>query len=72
MYLKNHFNEHLHDKVYNTFYKLLGSINVESTKEALPKASIYNDTIGKVLEENNSGYNMVLTLMHLEPCEVGH
>ena len=46
-FLKNHFKEWLNDKVYNTFNVLFGSINVGTMKEALPKVSIYNDTIAK-------------------------
>ena len=53
-YLKNHFNELLNDKVYNTFKELFGSINIDSMKETLPKVSIYNDTIAWFIEEINS------------------
>ena len=51
--LKNHFNEHLNDKVYTTFKELFGSINVDSIKETLPKVSIYNNTIARFVEEIN-------------------
>ena len=61
-HLKNHFNGHLKEKVYNTFKELFGSINVDSMKEALPKVSIYNDTIAKFLEEINLRYGMAVTL----------
>ena len=57
---------------YTTFKELFGSINVDSLKEALPKVSIYNDTIARFVEEINSKYGMALTFTHLEPCEVGH
>ena len=69
-YLKNHFNELLKDKVYNTFKELFGSINIDSMKEAFLKVSIYNDTIARFIKETNSKYGMVITFMHLEPCEV--
>ena len=39
-YLKNHFNEQLNDKLYNTFKELFQGINIDSMKEALPVASI--------------------------------
>ena len=45
IYLKNHFNERLNDKVYDTFKEIFGNINVDGIKEALPKFSVYNDTI---------------------------
>ena len=71
-YLKNHFNEHLNDKVYNMFKELFGSINVHSIKETLPKVSIYNNTIARFVDEKYSKYGMALTIPCLEPCEVGH
>ena len=71
-YLKNHFNELLNDKVYNILKELFGSINIGSMKEALPKFSIYNDTIARFVEKINSKYDIALTFMHLEPHEVGH
>ena len=55
-YLKNHFNEHLNYKIYNMFKELFGSINVDSIKEALPKVSIYNNTIARFVDEINSKY----------------
>ena len=71
-YLKNHFNELLNDKVYNTFKDLFKSINIESMKEALPRVSIYNDKIARFIKEINSEYGMTLTFKHLAPHEVGH
>ena len=71
-YLKNHFNDLLNDKVYNTFKELFGNINIDSMKEALPKVSIYNNTIARFVEQINSKYGMTLIFMHLEPCKVGH
>ena len=71
-YLKNHFSELLNDKVFNTFKELFGSINIDSMKEAIPKVSIYNDTIARFVEGINSKYGMTVTLTHLEPHEVGH
>ena len=71
-YLKNHFNECLNDKVYTIFKELFGSINVHSIKEALPKVSIYNNTITRFAEEINSKYGMAVTFTGIEPCEVGH
>ena len=41
-YLKNHFNELLNDKVFNTFKELFGSIDIDSMKEALLEFSIYD------------------------------
>ena len=41
-------------------------------KEALPKVSMYSDTIAQFVEEINSRYGMALTFMCLESCEVGH
>ena len=70
--LEVHFNKQLNDKVYNTFKESLGSINVDSMKEVLPKVSIYNDAIAKFVEEINSRYGMVLTFTHLEYSEVGY
>ena len=57
-YLKNHSNELLNNKVYNTFTELFGSINIDSMKEALPKISFYNDTIARFVEESNSKHGM--------------
>ena len=70
-YLKNHFNEQLNVKVYNTFKELFQSINIDSMKEALPKASIYNSIILKFIENINSKYGMALMFTTLEPHEVG-
>ena len=53
-YLKNHFNEQLNDKVYNTSKKLFQGINIDSMKEALLKVSIHNSIIVKFVEEINS------------------
>ena len=49
-----------------------GNINIDSMKEALPKFSIYNNTIAKFVEEINSKYSMTFTFTHLELCEVRH
>ena len=70
-YLKNHFNELLNNKVYNTFKELFANVNIDSMKEPLPEGSIYNDIIAQFVEEINSKYGMTLTLRYLEPCEVG-
>ena len=47
-YLRNHFNEQLNYKVYNTFKELFQSINIDSMKEDLTKYTIYNSIIAKV------------------------
>ena len=44
----------LNDKVYNTFKELFQCLNIDSIKEALPKVSIYNNIIAKIVEEKNS------------------
>ena len=71
-YLKNHFNEQLNDKVYNTFKELFQGINIDSMKEALPKVSINNIIIAMFVEEINCKYGMSVTFTTLEPHEVGH
>ena len=71
-YLKNHFNEHLNDKVYTMFNDLFGSINLDSINEVLPKIDIYNNTIARFVKEINSKYGIALTFTHLEASELGH
>ena len=60
-YLKNHFNEQLNDKFYSTFKELSEDINIDSMKKALPKVSIYNNILIKLVDEINSKYVMALT-----------
>ena len=71
-YLKNHFNEQLNDKVYNTFKQLFQGISIDSMKEALPKVSIYNSIIAKFVEDISSKCGMSLTFTPLVSNEVGH
>ena len=69
-YLKNHFNERLNDKVYETFKELFGNINTDSTREALPKVSVYNNIIAKYVEEINLKYGTELSFTQIEAREV--
>ena len=52
-YLKNHFNESLNDKIWNTFKDLFSNINIDSIQETYPKISIYNIIIMQYVEESN-------------------
>ena len=56
----------VNDKVYSTFRELFKGINIDSMKEALPKVSIYNNIIVKVVDEINPKYGMALMLTTLE------
>ena len=53
-HLTNHFNEHLSDKVYNTFKDFFGNVNLNNIQETYPKNSVYNKRIAQFVEEKNS------------------
>ena len=71
-YLKNHFNERLHNKVYDTFKELFGDISTDSIKEALPKVNVYKNIIVKYVEEINLKYGIELSFTQLESTKVSH
>ena len=71
-YLKNHFNERLNDKRYNTFKVLFGNINTDNIKEVLPKVTVYNNTKARHVKEVNLKYGIELSFTQLEATEVSH
>ena len=50
-HLTNYFNEHLSDKIYNTFKHLFSDVNLNSIQETYPKIRIYNKIIMQFVEE---------------------
>ena len=70
-HLTNHFNEHLSNKVYNTFKDLFSNINLDSIQETYPKVSVYNKIIMQFVEETNLKYGLDLRFSKLEAIEVG-
>ena len=70
-HFKNHFNECLSDKIYNTFRDLFSNINLNSIQKTYPKISIYNKIIAQFVEETNLKYSLDPKFTKLEAPEVG-
>ena len=58
--------------MYDTFKELFGTINTDSIKEALPKASVYNNIKARYVEEINLKCGIELSFTQLEATEVSH